>query len=134
MLKYTMEQNIQTVICELKIGNDIIPFETMEFNNDLLTDKDKVIRRVYDVLTNNPVMIDISSLDYVPENDSTWDGENFSGYKTARKIQSEIAINGYKIAFLVDGKYKFFRILDKNTDRGKMMYAALLSSPEFLFR
>jgi hypothetical protein len=122
-----------STFCNIIIGEDSIPFTAIEYEEVPVERKDFALKRVHDTLQGSPVIVDISNLDYVPDQDSVWDGSNFSGHESATKLQSEQALSSKRVAFLIDNKYQFFYALNQDSEKGRMLYAALLSNPSFIF-
>lgn len=122
-----------STFCNIIIGEDYIPFTAIEYDETSIEKKDLALKQVHETLINFPSIVDISNLDYVPDQDSIWDGINFTGYESSKKLQSEQALLSKRVAFLIDNKYKFFYALNQESEKGKMLYAALLSNPTFDF-
>jgi hypothetical protein len=88
------------------------------------------------VLRSNPVIVDITSLGYYPDNGSVWDGFNFKTPGTSDNSIRPMP-NSYEsedkviIAWTVDGVCKM-RTLFPNSLASEGYFSALLSNPVFI--
>jgi hypothetical protein len=116
----------------LKVGQDIVPLEVVEINNDgsakAVGNTDKVF-----AYENSPTIVNLSSMTEIPSVGDTYDSslEGFPFVRQSTKPFDSFAGHG-KFAFVVDNVVKLVLALDLSNEHGSAINAALASNPEFL--
>lgn len=114
----------------LIIDGEVIPFDYVEIDPITQIPSDEV-SAMYETMFNlSNKCIDISYLPYDPIVGSEWDGTNFYDVKGVISIDYN-KTNLTRIAFLKDSTY-LGRIMYNQTDKAKMLIAALLSQPKIV--
>jgi hypothetical protein len=126
----------------IKIDDDTIDFLSVSFDSETQLPKDNEALGLFNILSNTTQVLNISNLDYLPENGSVWDGESFSQEREV-SINSIVSISGNSSAEITHEGFERFAFLNNNTLVGifyynksktsnEMLIAALSSSPEIV--
>lgn len=115
----------------LKIDEDNLNFLSIETDeNNLLVNEHEAV--LFEVLSSDPEIVDITTLSYNPYPDSEWNGTDFIDTLGREQLDMPPAKSpDRKFAFIVDGKYKFFYGLIDSTEN-EILIAALSSSPKVI--
>jgi hypothetical protein len=119
-------------VYNLKVGQDIVPLEVVEINDDgspkAAGNTDKVF-----AYENNPTIVNLSNMVEIPSVGDIYDS-SLEGFPFIR--QSTKPFDPFtereKFAFVVDNEVKLVLILDLNIEHGSALSAALANNPEFL--
>ena len=117
----------------LKVDKDLINFLNIEVDqNGNAVNKEE--EELLNTLSSDPLVIDMSHIEYIPYLDSEWDGSDFIDNESRDIVNiQDSKLQDKKFAFLVDGKYKFFYgVVD--SEPNAMIIAALSSNPKILIR
>jgi hypothetical protein len=117
----------------LKIDKDLLDFLYIETDNDGNVVNEQELE-LFNVLSSDPSVVDMTHLTYIPYLDSEWDGSDFIDAENRDVIDiQESKVQDKKFAFLVDQKYKFFYgVVD--SEENAMTIAALSSNPQVLIK
>ena len=118
----------------LKIDEDVIDFISIDIDENTKRPLSEHENIIFDSLFLGPSVIDMTTLNYTPQEGSVWDGSNFidSENRDIRPLSEKT--NGMKIfAFIVDNVYKFYYAVSNN-QQNEMLIAALSSNPKIIVR
>lgn len=117
-----------------KIDEDKILFNIMILNDDL-TPMEGFEKKHYG-LTNNPTLIDITDLDYIPATGSIWDGKDFINTNPEAKDRKSGLVCDFGktvIAFLVDNISTGCMAWCNDVGDNTFIIAAAKSNPEIVW-
>ena len=126
----------------IKIDEDTIDFLSISFDSETNLPKDSDGLGLFNILSNTTQVLNISNLDYIPETQSTWDGESFSQRREisvdstvsiSGNTSAEVSHNGFnRFAFLNNDQLLGIFYYSKENAQNDMIVAALSSSPEIV--
>ncbi len=118
----------------LKIDDDIIDFINIDIDQNTKRPTSDHQNIIFDSLLLGCSVIDMTGLNYTPQEGSVWDGTNFidSENRDIRPLSEKT--DGMKIfAFIVNNIYKFYYAIPNN-QQNEMLIAALSSNPKIIVR
>lgn len=117
---------------KLKVGQDIIPLEGVDINEDGSPVSERNADKVF-AYENNPTIVNLSNMREIPSVGDTYDAslEGFPFVRQSTKPFDSFAGHG-KFAFVVDNVVKLVLVLDLSHEQGSAINAALASNPELL--
>ena len=98
---------------------------------DLLNENEVIVphyAELYSALSNNPKVISIDTLGYIPRKGSVWNGVDFDSEKD-RPLPNTSDNSLKHFSFLVDGKHAAYYGLSNVINVNRMIVAALSSDP-----
>lgn len=126
----------------IKIDEDTIDFLSISFDSETNLPKDSDGFGLFNILSNTTKVLNISDLDYIPETQSTWDGQSFSQRRelsidstvsVSGNTSAEVSHNGFnRFAFLNNNQLLGIFYYSKENTQNDMIVAALSSSPEIV--
>ena len=119
-------------VYNLKVGQNIVPLEVVEINNDGSAKAVANANKVF-AYENSPTIVNLSSMKEIPSAGDTYDA-SLEGFPFVRQSTKPFdSFTGYgKFAFVVDNVVKLVLALDLSNEQGSAINAALASNPEFL--
>jgi len=123
----------------LKIGDDVIYFTSIDFDDITLEPIDDSAKFIFNVLSKVDLIMDITDLPEVPIINSTWNGNSFSENEIdgLNKPFGDPSISGIKnhseynrFAFLQNNVLLTGFYYRKNLERHEALIAALSSNPQ----
>ena len=116
----------------LKVGQDIVPLEAIEINEDGSPVNERNADKLY-AYENNPTIVNLSSMTEIPSVGDIYDAtlEGFPFVRQSTKPFDSFAGHG-KFAFVVDNVVKLVLVVDLSNEQGSAINAALSSNPELL--
>lgn len=117
---------------KLKVEDEIVNFIYIETDAETGLPTKDLDLLVFNALSSNPSIIEITDLEYNPEEDSVWNGTDFvdSEDRVPRPLARKD--DGFKkFAIVVDNKYKFFQGIADTPENG-LKIAVLSSNPEVI--
>ena len=117
----------------LNIEEDKIFFSSINFDDVAMTTEDPLLSTMFNALSLNPTVIDVSNLDYMPRVGDVWNGNDFIGEEgVVHKTQPRPEEANCSFSFCIDGGHSFYSIYfgDLNSN---MIIAALQSNPTITF-
>lgn len=117
---------------KLKVEDETVDFIYIETDSETgLPTKDLDIL-VFNALSSNPSIVEITDLEYNPEEDSVWNGTDFVDSENREPRPLARKDDGFKkFAVVVDNKYKFFQGIADKPENG-LIIAILSSNPEVI--
>ena len=118
----------------LKIDEDIINFMKIDIDENTQRPVLEHENIIFDTLILGASVVDITGINYTPQENSIWDGTNFidSENREVRPL-SEKATGMKVFAFIVDSVYKFYYAIHDN-EQNAMIVSALSSDPKIIVR
>lgn len=119
------------------VEEDKILFFSIELKEDMTPENDSMIDKDY-VLSNNPIVLNITHLNYFPARRSVWDGESFTAPEGQDHKPScnpeDLCLDGCQsIAFMIDNIYYGGIGYCVGVSNNDMIIAALSSNPTITF-
>jgi hypothetical protein len=116
----------------LKVGQDIVPLEVVEINDDGTAKNERNADKMF-AYENNPTIVNLFDMTEIPTVGDTYDSslEGFPFIRQSTKPFDNFKGFG-KFAFVVDNVVKLVLALDLSHEQGSAINAALASNPEFL--
>lgn len=117
---------------KIKVEDEIIDFIYVETDSKTNLPVDDTSTEMFDILSSNPSIIEITSFLYNPEKDSVWNGTDFIDSENREVKPLAKKDDGFKkFAVVLDNKYKFFYGI-ADTEENGLKIAALSSNPEII--
>lgn len=119
-------------VFKLKVGDDLIPFNRIEVNDETGIPLEENEVGIYDMLLSNPKVVNVNHLDYVPLIGSEWDGTDFiDPLKQEVRPVRRVDPDPQRFSFTVDNKHKIYYVMPSD-EKNAMMIAALSSDPQII--
>lgn len=117
---------------KLKVEDETVDFIYIETDAKTGLPTKDLDLLVFNALSSNPSIIEITDLDYNPEEDSVWNGTDFVDSEDREPRPLARKDDGFKkFAIVVDNKYKFFQGIADTPENG-LKIAVLSSNPEVI--
>lgn len=119
-------------VFKLKVGDDLIPFNRIEIDDETGVPVDEHEVGIYDMLLSNPKVVNVNHLDYVPLIGSEWNGTDFidplnQEVRPVRRVDPD----PQRFSFTVDNKHKIYYVMPSD-EKNAMAIAALSSDPQII--
>lgn len=117
---------------KLKVEDETVDFIYIETDAKTGLPTKDLDLLVFNALSSNPSIIEITDLNYNPEEDSVWNGTDFVDSEDREPRPLARKDDGFKkFAIVVDNKYKFFQGIADTPENG-LKIAVLSSNPEVI--
>jgi hypothetical protein len=117
---------------KLKVEDEIVDFIYIETDVKTGLPVRDVDVPVFNALSSNPSIVEITDFAYNPEEDSVWNGTDFVDSENREPRPLARKDDGFKkFAVVVDNKYKFFQGIEDTPQNG-LTIAVLSSNPEVI--
>jgi hypothetical protein len=116
----------------LKVGEDIVPFEKIDINEDGTAVKEMLNDKIF-AYENNPTIVNLFGMKEIPNAGDIYD-PTIQGFPFVRKSPSPTDYFGEhgKFAIVVNNLVKFLFVFDLSTEAGYRLNAIFSSNPQFL--
>jgi len=117
----------------LKVGQDIIPFEGIDINEDGSPVSESNIDKIF-AYENSPTVVSLAGMRQIPSVGDVYDPtlEGFPFVRQSPKSFASFFSEYQNFALVVNNVVKFVLCIDASTEHGARFNAALSSNAEFL--